>query len=51
VGDINPFGAGLNAHSDLHSGGVLLSSALKMSGSADCIHLAQVIVEYKKHWY
>jgi len=21
VGDINPFGAGLNAHSDLHSGG------------------------------
>jgi len=27
---------------------VLLSSALKMSGSADCIHLAWVIVEYKK---
>jgi hypothetical protein len=27
---------------------MMLSSALKMSGSADCIHLARVIVEYKK---
>jgi hypothetical protein len=30
-------------------GGVLLSSALKLCGSADCIQLAQVIVEYKKY--
>jgi len=28
-----------------------MSIALKMSGSADCIHLAQVIAEYKKYWF